>query len=516
MGEEDYEIHKLEGSLDEVRNQLNEINLNEQFIIFALDYGVGKTTFIENKIISGELPEGNFFSRRHDRIDETTKEFDDKGFNEYRHLYGFGYVKDNKALGCPKFLKNEDIKKLYSHCHLSPNLICQIVCKGKKCEYRKQFDDNKKWKLAPHEFLNIIQPKAINLIDEDVSGRDKSKYPGKLDFDVLKKYTENRNIPKAVDYAIIKAAQAKEVEDLQELIKIKTKHETFFKVIISRIKPSDGYVSIPRIYRIFDYLRQGANVVLLDGGFNLDLFDYFWGEYLKVHSNITLPNPIIYTSDLKNKQTKVIRVNPHKDYYRGDKGDRRWQYDTTFISEPLQLIKALKMKGKQIGIITPKEIEEKFKGDGIITSHYGDTSGSNKFVDCTALILLGEDHWGHKKISKSYFEYFGVYLIDEQDREIRRKRQALIYKMMHSRSIEAGFRIRPLEYDVDIYFFRKVLDIFKDKFTYEEKKIDDILEELAPRGKGEFDVFKMAKIITHHIHVIYGSILDNIDRASVN
>ena len=60
MGEEDYEIRKLKGSLDEVRNQLNEIDLNEQFIIFALDYGVGKTTFIEKKIISGELSEGNF------------------------------------------------------------------------------------------------------------------------------------------------------------------------------------------------------------------------------------------------------------------------------------------------------------------------------------------------------------------------------------------------------------------------------------------------------------------------
>lgn len=497
MSEEKDNVIELEGSLTEVREGLKKIELDKRFIIFALDYGVGKTRLIEDKIISGELPEGNFFTLRHDRIDETTQKFEKEGFNDYQHIYGFTQEKG----GCPEYSTNEDIKDYYKY--LPAGLICQIVCKGKTtCPYRDQFDNDKAWQFAPHEFLNTpkLKKKPFNVVDEDPKTFDEIEFaPDTVNLGVLEKYTgksynseyELTSIQEwEIPSAITKARENGEKEELKELMRINTLRHALLRILRSDIKPLDDVLHVPKIFRVFDLLREDkkAQVILLDGGFDLELF-----KHLKKLYSLDIPNPVIYKSNLQNKSTKVIRVNQSKSYFRGEKGDRSWDWDLAYFFDPITLIVSLQRQGKKVGIITAKEIEEKFKMDGVITSHYGDTSGTNKFVGCTALILFVEHNWRTLDLAKYYQKLFGKYPREEKNRKVKKKGMKMAYHVMDSASIEAGFRIRPLEHNVEIYFFRRILNTFKQKFSADEKDLEEFIEEPIT----EVNFPEIAKLLAH-------------------
>lgn len=503
--ENGYEICQLKGSLRDVRNNLKNIPLEDRFIIFALDYGLGKTTFIEDKIISRNLAEGNFFSRRHDRIEETIEKFKNQKFTNYQHFYGFAYTKGGKALGCPDFFTNSQIGHYYND-GISPTSICNLVCSSHKqssCVYKNQFNSNKAWQFAPHEFLGLglknFEKKKLNVIDEDTTAFDEKKYDfNALGWSVFTQYT-GKTCSSYLDLynskfdlwnAIGEAEKNKSIEDLKKLIEINNYRRAisnFYGGSAPRIKGTIFY--LPRINHIFNILRkEDTQVILLDGGFNIDLFKHFRDNY-----KFKIPDPIIYTSNLKNKKTKVIQVNPNHSYSRGSKEDRRWDYDLSYISDPSILIMALERQGKKVGIITVREVENEFKSGNIVTAHYGDTSGSNVFVGCDALILLGEYHYGYKSLGELYWKIFGTELRKETDSQLREKRKEIVYKIMEAPSIEAGFRIRPLEYAVDIYFFRKVTKTFIEKFSYEKKNIDNLISELEPDGNYSFNTIYFSK-----------------------
>lgn len=187
----------------------------------------------------------------------------------------------------------------------------------------------------------------------------------------------------------------------------------------------------------------------------------------------------ITTSNLQNKNTKIIKVNS-KGYYREwveDQLDREKKKLKT-------LIKNLKYrKTKKILILTYKFLVEKYNGKilGCPCIWFGGSHGMNTYRNYDILIVFGTHLVGEDGYREYFEEHhpdeeipnFGETITEDGVKIPKDERLQMYYRERFELDVyDTIHRLRPLSRDVVIYYFgNNIPERLKDEFSYFERDL---------------------------------------------
>lgn len=178
----------------------------------------------------------------------------------------------------------------------------------------------------------------------------------------------------------------------------------------------------PKIYDAFDLAcKNGVKIVFLNASFNKELFKYFLETYPNSNNCKDMKIPV-YTSDIRNDKSLLIRVYPNNNFWKK-------AFEPKSKAETMEKIyKVIGVMEKyipreKIGIITHQKIddenlEDKFKLMGYDTLHFWAESGLNILENKYVLIIIGTPFMPTKDIIKEWKKIHNRKVINLNENDI--------------------------------------------------------------------------------------------------
>lgn len=459
----DFPIERLNlgDELKLVRDKLSKIDFTKPGIhILKVQPSVGKTYAI--KELTNRLNSYLVVTSSHKLLGE---EYQLKGAKHWKGV--------NREKMCSEYDK---IKSKYD-LGIPIRTLCKFQgCKISNCPYWKQF--NTKKAVAPFEYLqtNRVEYKSYNkkgdfkfgvvIVDESMNRLKTLKFNETElieAMDTIQRYSPNQKLEKefvnflanpnyydfedflsaygmdlyrakiAAINAALKNKKKPDASKISRLDVIGLRKILYYKAIHGVESYSESL-----FYQVFDLVRQGIPIIILDATFDEKQMQVVLGKYQKEETKI--PRTIllkknlepldamkitIYESSLEDKNQVIRKMDKDNLYYRKaffkDKGQIT-PHGESLIKKFRERIQAVKRKHKTVGIITYKSLASHFQDLGP-TDYLGNLRGSNKIKDVDVLFIIGTPVYPPNEIIK---RYNGLTLADLDDSEVKR----LIYKQI--------------------------------------------------------------------------------------
>jgi len=276
---------------------------------------------------------------------------------------------------------------------------------------------------------------------------------------------------------------------------------------------------VPLMYQVFDLSRQGVPIVLLDATFDKMAFLLLYSRYcfeeeqlsrsVLSHKELNPVNDVkirIYESFLKDKDTKIYRINSDSNYYESgffNKGKNKPQsdkndhnavikpkkdnysnssnktkgelnpYGEKTINDIKKNIRRVLRKHKYVGVVTTDDLETYFESmDNVIVEHFHNLKGLNTLKNVGALFVVGTPPYNQGELIE---DYNNLCLIDMVKDDFYFPEQATVHGE-HYVLDEDGFMMGEVKFEEDNVRYG----------GYDKKR----LRVLTPRGFDDF-VLKM-------------------------
>jgi len=394
----------MERSLKEIREKIQIDFLNYPLTILSWVQGAGKTwkalNYAKGLLETHKNSKIIYLSERHNKLNET-EDF----LKEYKPIHWEGFKR--------KCLRLDGEKDKLSSMKVPPRLICNNLCCDvdiKGCPYWRQFDKAKRLRhgiiIAPNNYLtfDLSSYKPVWLIvDEALLTFD--TYKRMEDFTKIKecdnKLYEKWKVGMLTDVElrnhITKVVNAKDYELIESLIRLR-EHQYFLQY-------EEGLKDVaynPHLWNVFDLIRKGIPVTLLDATFDKEIFDILLSRYReKKHPDFDY-EPQIYDEKIKlDRKPRVFRLKPSSNYFKTEFD--KYNKDLIWL-----LLTRLHEYEKETGVISYRDKVEYFAAPfDFRYLHFGGLSGLNELEDCDTLVIIGDPRLNNENKKEYYRKIFG-------------------------------------------------------------------------------------------------------------
>ena len=431
----------FEGSLGEVREQLDQVSFDDGITVLGIQAEVGKTHSFLKYCEANTEKNIVYFSPDHALLDEVEREL-----KQRLPSSNVIHWKARKNICIQIANKDPVLYPIFSilvENKVSINWFCESCEYAQDCEYLTQFSfQNPSIILAPSAYIGTLYiKKDFDIIFVDELLKDCKEYSWGLDSttvnraielmnnicDVrddatLREFSEIHNHPENLTdinlskfNSLIKWGINQSLTNLDNL--------TFFSKLFNNIRMSfeflrykqlyencDRYLDSlttyyePNIYELFR-LAESKPIIFLDASFNEELFTDLLKGYdgeFGINNNFNIK---IFYSKVINKSSLVYKVYPEAWYPRAS-------VSKNLIPNVQKLYKLFERLNINVGIITFQKIEEWYFKTDYKSLHYGKLRGQNIFEKYDVLILLGTYQLHPNGITKLYNQ---LYLDNEED-----------------------------------------------------------------------------------------------------
>ena len=425
----------LEGSLKEVRAQLDQISFDDGITVLSLQPEVGKTESFLRYCDANTEKNIVYFSPDHDLLKEVEKKLKQR-------LPSSNIVRwEGKSRICRNI--KDPILSILAKNKVPNNWFCNICEYCQNCKYLTQFSfHNPSIIVAPSSYIRTSYiKKNFDVIFVDELLKDCKEYSWGLDSTTVNNAIELiTNIGNVPDDAILE--EFREIPNHPEnltdsnLSKFKSliiwainqsftdrDDLLFFSKLFDNIKSSFEFLKYKQIYEncgkymdsltnyyepdIYELFRlaESKPIIFLDASYNEELFTDLLKGYdgeFGINNNFNIK---IYYSKVINKSSFVYKVYPEAWYPRAS-------VSKNLILNVQKLYELFERLNISVGIITFKNIDEWYFKRDYKSLHYGKLRGQNIFENYDVLILLGTYQPHSKGITELYNE---LYLNNEEE-----------------------------------------------------------------------------------------------------
>lgn len=390
-------------SLKEIREKIQIDFLDYPLTILSWVQGAGKTwkalNYAKDVLETHKNSKIIYLSERHNKLNET-EDF----LKEYKPIHWEGFKR--------KCLRLDREKDKLSSMKVPLRLICNNLCDidTKDCLYRRQFDKARRLRhgiiIAPNNYLTIdlssykpvwlIVDEKLLTFDEYKRMEDFTKIE-EYDSELYKKGKNGAFTNTELNNHASEAVKAKDYGLIESLLKLR-EHQSFLRY-------EEGGKDVaykPHLWDVFDLIKKGIPVTLLDATFDKEIFDILLSRYReKGHPDFDY-EPQIYDEKIKlDLKPRVFRLKPSSNYVKTEFD--KYNKDLIWL-----LLTRLHECEKETGVISYMDKVEYFaKPFDFRDLHFWGLSGLNELEDCDTLVIIGDPRLNKEGKKEYYRKIFG-------------------------------------------------------------------------------------------------------------